>query len=179
MQCFFESGLFFLFVSQREMAIGPLSLPPHYLHTVALSAPPRECGWFLSAGPSTHGALSSTFPFFLPVLVLCIVKWFNTLPRKGKRILSRFLQIRSSSPAHSGVTLSQTHPRLCQPHLCFHLVCLYGSLFHSRCQHGLPPFRASASFYLLQGINQSIWPFITDPSRSSPPIFGDHFSQKR
>ena len=41
------------------------------------------------------------------------------------------LRIQSSSPAHSVATLSQTHPRFCQLHLCFHFVWLYGSLFIS------------------------------------------------
>ena len=37
--------------------------------------------------------------------------------------------IQSSSPAHSAAILSQTFPRLCHHHLCFHLVWLSGSSF--------------------------------------------------
>ena len=35
--------------------------------------------------------------------------------------------VQSSLPAHPDAALSQTHPRLCHPHLCFHRVWFFGS----------------------------------------------------
>ena len=83
------------------------------------------------------------------------------------------LKAQPPSPAHSVATLSQMHPRLCQLHMCFHLVWLYGSLF-------IPDacVDATISGYLLQCINHRIWPLVTDPSHGSPHAFGNHFRQK-
>ena len=81
--------------------------------------------------------------------------------------------------AHSAATLSQTHPRLCQLHMCFHLVWLYGSFFMSTvfvdCH---PPFRASPSEHPFQSVNHRIWPLTTDPSHGSPHANNDDFCLK-
>ena len=48
----------------------------------------------------------------------------HKVPR-AHRILTSFLLLHSSSPAHSEAILSHTHPRFCHLHVCFLLVCLW------------------------------------------------------
>ena len=91
----------------------------------------------LPADPSFLGTLSSAFPsFFFPFLVLCIVECVTL---RNAKVTNLFLssidwhlflspQVKSSSPAHSVATLSQTHPRLCQP-TCVSTLCGCSGLF--------------------------------------------------
>ena len=75
-------------------------------------------------------------------------------------------QVQSSSPAHSAATLSQTHPRLCQLPMCFHLVWLYGSFFSFQL-----PLWTAHQFVLLH-LNTCFKVFITafGPSSQTHPI---------
>ena len=131
----------------------------------------HEYGWFCPPGPSILGTLSSVVSLFVfPILVPCIVECLTLRNAKVTHLFLSsivwhlalaLLQVQSSSPA---ATLFQEHPRLCQLHMCFHLVWLYGSFFISTafvdCHH-----------FVLQGIDHRIWPFTTDPSHGSPHVF--------
>ena len=92
----------------------------------------------LSEGPKILGFLPTTSPSFFLQNVSCIVKCFTPRNAEVTHLFSSSVvwhlalpQAQSSSPAHSVATVSQTHPRLCQPHMCFHLVWLLGSLYIS------------------------------------------------
>ena len=86
--------------------------------------------WFL--------LLFAWFLFLSPIFDLCIAECLTQSSAKViKSLLSSpvwhlfLLLLRSSSPDHSEANMSQTHPRVSQSHMCFHLVWLYGSCFMS------------------------------------------------
>ena len=123
----------------------------------------------------------------LPILVLCNVEWFTLSHVKVTNLfLSSMVwrlalsQIQSSSWTHSVATLSQTQPRLCQPHMCFHLAWSYGSLFSVQLLY----WTATISCFL--DLNTCFKELITafdlssrtDPRALHPHTFGDHFRQK-
>ena len=112
--------------SQRILVIGPLS--PTQLRCRPFFTPVDGS----IRGPRTLGALSSIFLF--PCISSVYRQEFHTIKREGRIFCLQVLNIfpflvQSSLPAHSVASLSQTHPRLCHHHLCFHLVWLYGTLF--------------------------------------------------
>ena len=155
-------------------------------HIVALSVLLHEYGWLCLQNPVFSVlCLQLCFSFSFTVLVVCIIEWFTLV---NATVTNVFLSssvwhlalslIQSASPAHSVAPLAHTHRRLCQLHLCCHLVWLYVSFFHSKCLRGLPPFRASSLNNLPRGMNYRTRPFITDPPHSSPRTFGDHLRQK-
>ena len=77
------------------------------------------------------------------------------------------------SPAHIEAILSHTFPRLCHPHLCFHLVLFSGSFFFfsSFLFVGSATISYFSIYTLLQGINYSTSFFIASPSHGTPHTF--------
>ena len=91
-------------------------------------------------------------------------RMFYTLQRIGNVFSPLFSRLASRSftcRAHSVATLSQTQPRLCQSHMCFHPVWLYGSFFISTAFVDCHHLCFSICKHLLQGINHRVWPFMT------------------
>ena len=135
---FFEYGQFLLWIAVPSHNDHLSIFQQHCcLHTAEPSVLLHECGWMCRR--ANH---SRFFTFSFPFLVVSNsgpvhCRMFDTSQSKSDKIclifnsLASHLLVHSSLPAHSVATLSQTHPRLCQPRTCFHLVWLYGSFFIS------------------------------------------------
>ena len=126
----------------------------------------------LPADSRILGTLSSVCSwFFCPFLVLRIV---GCVTLRNAKVTNLFLssivwhlflsRVQSSSPAHPVATLSQTHPRLCQP-TCVSTLCGCTGLFSFK--------RPLWTEHLFQGVNHRVWLFITDPSHCSRHAFSD------
>ena len=109
------------------------------IHFPATSLSPHSCTVGLNgfvSRPKALGALSSAlFYLYFPVFVLCIVDCLTLRNAKVTNLsLSSIVWHLFTDPVFISAlpvaTLSQTHPRFCQLHLCFHLVWLHGSFFH-------------------------------------------------
>ena len=122
------------------------------LHSAEPSVRLRGCGWKRRRGPITLVTLRSVCSLFF---LLCVVECLTVCNAKLTFFVSSIvwhlshLQAQSSLRDHSVATLSQTHPRLCKPHMCFHLV-WFVVHFNRFC--GLPPFRASPLEHMLLGV---------------------------
>ena len=179
---FFESGQFFLSTSvSKNNCHGSTFLPPHCLHNVALSAPLHECEWFYALAPRFLVLYRQHFSF--SQFLFCVPSSGSHYPTQKWRMFwwsasawhMALLLVQSSLPAHTVASLSQTHPRSCQPHssffgctgrLSFQMLALTATV---SCFSNLKP----ASMY---------WSphqvFVTVTSFTSPHTFGDHFRQK-
>ena len=130
-----------------------------------------------STRPNILGTLPSVCSLFF---LLCVVECLAVCNAKLTFFVSSIvwhlshLQAQSSLRAHSVATLSQTHPRLCQPHMCFHLVWF---VFHFNRFCGLPPFRASPLEHMLLDVKSPHLAFGHRPS-GSPQAVSNHFRQK-
>ena len=130
----------------------------------------------MSSGPKSLGVLSLIlFSMSLLLLFLCSVDSFvllrtNVTNLYFSSVVFFFLlaSIQLSLPAHIVAILSHTFSRLCQIHLCFHLVRLSGSssiLFVCKLCHHLVLLHLWKCWEILYQL------FITSPSHGTPHTF--------